>query len=223
MSHNVNDITYPRINHSAAGATPIVIQAPGPAYDYRADRHRRKVRSFTSQTIVVAILSIVLAVWAYSLYNERSCIDQFVVHKVNKDFEIKIKDVRQQHLTMAYASGFIIIVCLLKNAIGFGGKSHGCFLFLVGLFSFIMCLHNGYIAYLAFYSPCTLGDFTTSAAKTVISKFVDSLPTPDKGLFGESNVIAEAKNDANGLAIFLMDIMNAIFYLSIFLSSTTLC
>jgi hypothetical protein len=218
----MNDISYPRIQ---PGGASVVIQAPGVPYDYRADRYRRKIQSFNTQTIVVVVMSIVLAVWAFSLYNNRTCIESFVVHKLNKDVEIKISDIRNEHLNVAYAGGFLIIVCLLKSAIGFRGKSHSFYLFIVGLFSFFMCAHNAYLSYLTFYSPCVLnsGEVLSGAAKTIISKFTDHLPTPDKGIFGESNVIALAKDDGNGLAIFIMDVTNAIFYFSIFLSSMSLC
>ncbi|CAA3006404.1 Hypothetical predicted protein [Olea europaea subsp. europaea] len=137
----LNDISYPRVSH---GQSPhVVVQAPGVPYDYRADKYKRKVRSFNNQAMIIAFFAILLSVSAYQMYANRNCINQFVIHKPSKDIEVKISDVRNMHLNIAYASGIVILLCLMRSAFGYHDKTYGCYLLILGLISFFTALNAG--------------------------------------------------------------------------------
>lgn len=149
----------------------------------------------------------------------------FTVHKPNKDLKISISTVRDMHLTVASASGLIVLLCVVKSAMGFRGKSHSCYLFLIGVLTFFVTLFTGYLAYLSFYSPCALkvNELFSNLLKTSLGSLTDSLPAPERGVFGESNVIQVANEDRRGVAIFAIDLSNFAFYFAAFLTSTLLC
>lgn len=225
MSQVNSNISYPRI--SAPGRSdhiPITIHTSSHHYDRRVERYNQKVRSFNIQSKVLAFFSVAFALCAYNLYEGRSCIFDFTVHKPDKDHTITIKDVRNMHLNVIYLSGFLFVFCLAKSVLGYKSKSYCCYRFLITLFTLVCTIFTGYLAYLALYSPCALksSEIATNLGKTLLSPFVDQLPSPDRGMFGETTVLDVTKEDRNGLIIFILDATNFVFYLSIFLSSLTL-
>lgn len=226
--NSTSNISYPRIDprgNPSRHHASVIIQSPGVPYDRRADKYNRRVRSFNNQTMIIAILAIVLSVWAYNLYDARHCLFDFTVVKPSKDVKLSVMDVRNMHLTVAVLSGFLVLISLAKSATGYNSKSYSCYLFIIGLFTFFVTLFTGYLAYLAFYSPCAprVGELATNISRTLFGSISDSLPAPDKGLFGESNVLSVANEDRNGVLIFIFDLVNFIFYFAVFLTSTLLC
>lgn len=204
----------------------VVIHHPQVAvpYDSRAERYHRRISSFNNYTLFTAIMAVMLSIAAYRLYSERLCLFDFTVLK-DKDVTITIKQVREAHLTIAYGSGFIILLCLAKSATG-QSRSYSCYLLLIGISTFIATLSTGYLAYLAFYSPCStkINGILTSMEKTVVGMFSSSLPAPERSVFGETSVFSPSnRDDRQGVLIFLFDLVNFILYCSAFLKSTLLC
>ena len=200
----------------------VIHQVP---YNPRAERYSRKVRSFNNQLLVVSILAAVGSFYAYGLYDRRPCLFDFTVHKPSKDLKISITDVRNLHINVVYMSALIAVLCLLKSATGYSSKSYSCYLFLTGLLTFFATITTGYLAYLTFYSPCAIktNEIFTNLSKTLAGSLADSLPSPDRGLFGESNVLQVADEDRKGVLIFFIDVANFFAYFVAFLTATLLC
>ena len=129
------------------------------------------------------------------------------------------------HITVATLSGFLLLICLAKSATGYNSKSYSCYLCIIGFFTFLVTLFTGYLAYLAFYSPCApkIGEVASNLGRSFFGSITDSLPPPEKGFFGESNVLTVAQDDREGVLIFIFDVLNFIFYFAVFLTSTFLC
>lgn len=201
---------------------PIIIQTPV-HYDRRADKYHNKVKKFNTEIILVALLAIGLSLYAYNLFGRRPCIN-FVVHQPSKDFTIRVYDVRDAHMHVVYFSVAALFLAFIKAASG-RSKHYGCYLFLIGLITFLATIHTGYLAYLAFYTPCTLtgSQIVSGTLKSAASLFDTSLPSPDKGLMGEKSVFDYIRDDRDGVIIFFMDLFNFILYLSAFVGSTLLC
>lgn len=190
--------------------------------DPRVERFHRKVRKFNLEMMLATIIVIGLSFYANSLYSRRLCLN-FLVHQPTKDIAINVYDVRNMQLYTAYASVFLLIVCLTKCSTG-ESKSYSCYFTLVGFTTFVLTLYTGYLAYLAFYTPCALKgqELAANAIKTFAGIFDSKLPSPDKGLFHESNVFQLIDEDKEGVLIFFVDFMNFIFYLSGFITVATL-
>lgn len=193
-------------------------------YDRRADVYHRRVASFNRNVLLSGILAALSYTYVYGLYDQRHCVFDYVVHKPSKDCSITIQMVHRWHLNMAYGSVFMVLLSLAKCSTG-RSKNYSCYLFLVGICSLVATIFSGYLAYLAFYSPCTMkgSDIITNVGKTAISFIADSLPSPDKGYFNESNVFKSAEDDKPGVIIFLVDVVNFIAYFVMFITSTVLC
>lgn len=202
---------------------PIIIHQTPIHYDRRAERYHDKVRKFNTEMILVALVAIGLSMYAYNLFGQRPCIN-FVVHQPSKDFTVYVNDVRDAHLHVIYVSVAILLLAFIKAATG-RSKSYGCYLFLIGLITFIATIHLGYLAYLAFFTPCTLNgsQLASGLIKGAVSLFDTSLPSPDRRMLGEKSVFDYIKDDRDGVIIFFIDFFNFILYLSAFVSSTLLC
>lgn len=212
-------------NQSAPGAPPatVIVQQQPLYMNRKFELKQRKVRKFNNEMLLVALFAIGLSVYAHHLYSQRTCVN-FLVHAPVKDVSITINNVRDMHLFVAYGSIFILILCLAKCA-GGDSHSHSCYLLLMTLTTFMGTLFTGYLAYLAFYSPCSLkaSELISNTLKTIVGSMADTLPAPDKRVFGESNVIDLAREDAPGVWIFFIDVFNFILYLSGFISAFVLC
>lgn len=217
------EIDYQQLHNNMPRQAPIIIHQTPIHYDRRAQRYHDKVRKFNTEMILVALVAIGLSVYAYNLFGQRPCIN-FVVHQPSKDFTIHVNDVRDAHLHVIYMSVAILILAFIKAATG-KSNSYGCYLFLIGLITFIATIHLGYLAYLAFFTPCTLNgsQIASGVIKGAVSLFETSLPSPDKRMLGEKSVFDYIRNDKDGVIIFFIDLFNFILYLSAFVSSTLLC
>lgn len=208
-----------------SGATSVVISRPN-YYDHRAAKQNRRVRRFNNEVFLCSLLTAVLAICAYRQYDNRTCLYEFIVHKPSADLEITIGNVRDSHILVFYISVALMLLSLVKCMFG-DCKNYSCYLFVMAVVSLLGTLLTVYIAWLAFYSPCgtNLKNLATNTLKTIAGKMVDTLPSPDKGIFGESNVLQQFKDghDVNGLVVFMIDAFNCILYLSLFISSTILC
>lgn len=144
---------------------------------------------------------------------------------MSKDYTVTIKVVREMHLSVAYLSGFVFFCTLAKATTGYNSKSYSCYLFLTSMFTLIGTCFTGYLAYLAFYSPCSteIVEIFKTATKTILSSFTNNLPPPEKGVFGEKNVIMLRDDDQYGVLIFILDAVNLLFYASIFIASISTC
>lgn len=204
------------------GGASVVVNNSG-YYDYRAAKRHRKVRSFNNEAFIVGLLAAVLTIIAYKQYEHRSCIMEFTVHKPAEDLNITIGKVRDLHIVILYVSAIVMLVSLAKCMSG-ECKSYSCYKLTMFLICFAGAFVTGYTAYLAFYSPCgtSTADLIGNAVKTVSSKFLDHIPAPEKGFFGETNIFQHVKDghDIPGLIIFLIDAFNFILYVSLFLSAT---
>lgn len=217
---------YSRLQSNLAGdaaSTVIVQQQPVLHYDRRAERYHRKVRKFNNEMLLVSIVTIILAFYAHSLYAERSCIN-YTVHQPNKDVVIRVNDVREAQLNIAYGSVLILLLCLIKCGTG-QSKSYSCYILLIALMTFFGTIFTGYVAYLAYWSPCTtkLSELLQNTAKSVFGLIADHLPSPDKRLLAESNVFQLAQDDKAGVLIFFLDFFIFVMYLSGFISASLLC
>lgn len=217
---------YSRLQNNLAGdaaSTVIVQQQPVLHYDRRAERYHRKVRKFNNEMLLVSIVTIILAFYAHSLFAERNCIN-YTVHQPNKDFVIRVNDVREAQLNIAYGGVLILLLCLIKCGTG-ESKSYSCYIFLIALMTFFGTIFTGYVAYLAYWSPCTLklSEVLQNASKSVLGFLADNLPSPDKRLLNESNVFQLAQDDKPGVLVFFLDFFIFVMYLSGFISATLLC
>lgn len=216
-----SNTSYTRFSNDLPRQAPpptVIVHQAAPHHDRRVEKYHRKVRKFNNELFIACLVAIGLSLYSYSLYNQRPCVN-FLVHQPSKDISIKVYDVREMHLYVAYGSLFLLLISLAKCGSG-ESNDYSCYLFLVRLSTFIAAVYTGYLAYLAFYSPCTLkmGDLATNALKT-LGSLVGEMPSPDKGLFGESNVIQVAQDDKPGALIFFMDIFNFILYFAAFMGS----
>lgn len=226
--HRGASSNYARLqNHltsgDAANTVISVQQQPTALYDRIAERHHRRVRKFNNEMIIAALVSIVVSFYAHSLYSERHCIN-YTVHQPNKDFIVRLNDVRDAQLTIAYGSVIVLLVCMIKCGTG-QSKSYSCYIFLIALMTFFGTLCTGYLAYLAYWSPCSLklSEVISNAGKSILGLIADQLPSPDKRLLNESNVFQLAQDDKAGVMIFFLDLSNFIVWLSAFISAILLC
>ena len=225
MSHSNNPASanYARLSNNLPRHVPatVIVQQPI-TYNRREEKYQRKVRKFNNEMLLVALLAVVLSVYANSLYSKRNCIN-FLVHQPAKDVNVRIQDVRDAHIVVAYGSIVVLFVCLI-NCLPGERRNYSCYLLLIGLSTFVGTIYTGYLAYLAYYSPCSLkvNELLANSLKTVIGAF-ENLPSPDKGLFNESNVFQLASEDREGVIIFFIDLFNFFLYLSAFVSAILLC
>lgn len=218
---SVNYSRYQNYPNQRSGASVIIQQVP---YNHRTEVYNHKVKSFNTNLIITSILAAISSYFAYTLYRDRPCVFNFVVYK-RKDVKIELNDVRDSHLSIVSGSAVIVILCLLKSAIGFRGKSHPCFLFPIAVVTFFMTISTLGLAYLAFYTPCapSVNELMKNLGKTFMASIGADLPTPDRGLFNESNVFMVFNEEPKGVVIFLIDVWNFIVFLFAFLKSIRLC
>lgn len=204
------------------GATTVVMNHPG-LYELRTAKKHRKVRSFNNEAFLVGFLGAVLALCAYKQYEQRHCFMDFTVHKLSEDLTITIGKVRDFHIVILYISAVVMLISFIKCMSG-ECRSYSCYKLAMACVACIGAAFTGYTAYLAFYSPCgtSVPDILTNTVKTITSKFVDHMPSPDKGVFGETSVFQQFKEgrDVPGIVIFLLDAFNFIMYISLFLNTT---
>lgn len=191
----------------------------------QAALYTRRVRKYNNELLVASFLVIVLSIYANSLYDKRPCTDYLVAKPAN-DLYITVFTVRDYHMTVAAMSFLVLVVTILKCCCLGTSKNHSCYLFTAGLLTLVCTLATGYLAYLAFYSPCTLKlqELAANWMKTLVGKLVNEpLPRPDREIFGESNVIKFAEADKLGLTVFILDIFSFALYLGAFAGSLNLC
>lgn len=209
--------------HSQHVPTTVIVQQPSNRQHDRAEKYHKKVKKFNTQLMLGAIIAFCSSIYAHSLYDNRNCVSGFIVHQPAKDVNITISQVREMHLFVVYMSIFILFLCLAKASTG-RSKSYACYMFLIGLATLITAVFTGYLAYLTFYSPCSLklAELATNAVRTIMGSF-EKIPSPEKGVFNESNVFQLYREDKSGLTIFLIDIFNFMTYLTFFVNATMLC
>lgn len=225
-----NSVPMAHINNADLSAYPrepsVIIQSvpSNLPYDSRIERYHQRVKSFNRHSLLVSILIFTLAIWAHNQYSDRPCIWSATVHKPNKDLDITFSTVRYMHLDVACGSCVIFILCVVR-AISGKSSSYSCYLFLMGLCSFVLTLHTGYLAYLAFFSPCAINfnEYLRNGAKSFLASISDSLPAPDRGFFGEKSVFNYVEDDRKGVLIFVADLVNFLLYFGTFINAIVLC
>lgn len=197
-------------------ATVVIQQAPASSYDYS---HAKRVRRFNSEVLVGGLLMIICSTVAYNLFIKRRCID-FVILKPAEDTVITVYTVRDGQLTTAFLGAVIFAVAILRCCQG-ATKTYSCYLTLVAILTFIATIITGYLSYLAYYSPCpaSFEHIATNLVKTFVSKLATSVPSPERGIFGEANVFTYVKEDPSGVTIFALNLFMCLINASIFLSS----
>lgn len=222
-----SDIDYSRMSnipqvHNVPGT--VIIQQPEITYDRKAYKYHERIKRYNMDRAIVAFLAIFATSYSISLYRHRKCVN-YLVDRPFANVTIYLSGVCELHQYIILGSFLIFIICLLKCCTG-KNRSYSCYLFVMVILNFIMTLVTGYIAYLAFFSPCALGlkDLVTAGIKTGLGAILkDPLPAPDKGVFNEPNVFQYAREDGYGVIIFLIDLFSFIAYVSGFLTGLSLC
>lgn len=225
MAAPSSNVNYARFSSQSNRGSPaaVIVHQPVRYVDRKAEKYHRNVRKYNSQMLIIALIAIGLSIYANSLYASRPCID-YLVHSPAKDISITVYKIRDMHMYVAYGSIITLLICLAKCSSG-ESPSYSCYLTMISLTTLVGTLFTGYLAYLAFYSPCSLkiGEIFANTVKTAFGKILDNLPPPDRKVFGESNVFDLGREDREGVWIFMIDIFNFVLYLSAFISATTLC
>lgn len=218
--------SYPlsQVNRAAYQPEAMPLQPPSTviiqssSYDRRREKYVKSVKKFGYEALLVAIFCLVLSQVAVSLYSKRTCAN-YLVHQPAKDVSIMYTDVRDYHNSIGLIS-FVMILALATRVFCTQNGYPG-YMFLIGFIALIGTIATGYLAYLSFYSPCVLDweETPKNIAKSILGKFTDTLPSPDKGVLGERNVLQLAEQDRYGVIVFGIDIFIFILFLSTFLSS----
>lgn len=222
--------SYSRFTNSAASGAAaggnanhqptVIVQAQANHYDHRREKYNAKIKRFNNEMIIIALSAMISSIYANKLFEDRPCVEEFIIHKPIKDAAVRIKDLHQAQMSIAYCSIMVFIVCLAKCG-NTRAKSHSCYLFLLGLTTFILTLSCGYLSYLAFYSPCTrnLYQQASGAIKTFAGIVTSSdLPPASQRLFGETTILDWVDEDRKGFGIFIINMLNCIMYLGSFLA-----
>lgn len=217
----VNMNNYQHLSSDNGNQARVIIQQRPIQYDSRDKRHK-KVKEFNREMIFLSLFVIISSVCSHQLlWTKRQCLVNFTVAQSGKDLTIRIFDVRDGHLYVAYASCVIFFLALIKSAVG-RSSNYGCYLFIMGFGALIVALYAGCLAFLSYHAPCTPDTerLVSEAGKTAINLMG---LTPDKPTIGEKSVFDYMKEDTYGVWIFGINVVNFALYLSAFIASTFLC
>lgn len=227
-SIQMSNTGYSRLSGTGQQPPAVIIhQSAAPLhYDRRAERQHRQVTSYNRQVFLLGLVTILLSVFAESLWKKRNYCNggwqKLTVAKFGQGNTISLQDLREAHFQVVGLGCVILVLSLIKCAIG-RSKGYSCYLFLMFLLTLIGTLTTGALAYLSFFAPCTSEDLISRGVKTFVAAFSDTLPAPDQQMLGEMSVFSRAKEDPNGIIIFCINFFNFTLYLSSFISSMVPC
>lgn len=196
----------------------IVHGQPTIVHDRKREQYNKKVVKFSTNLALTALLVCFLAYGAFHLYAKRPCFN-FVVHKPVEGIKIELNTVVEMHRLVILGSLCLLVLAIFRCC--FTRTGYPLFMGLASLGTFIATIYTGYLAYLAFYSPCYPPDTVVRSVNDIVDSaksFVDKIFSNKEGgsaniLITNTNVFQYGEYDRNGLYIFGIDML--IFFLTL--------